>query len=835
MSASKLAKKYTRSLYGKIFIAFLLGCTTIIFALRITQNSFRKMLGTVQQLSAPNEKLKLVNSLFRDVVSLDQKQRAQTLRDSNKQYNPFIKESIQLQKRLDTLRALSMSDEGQRMRIDSMKQLLRERDRLFVSYLRLRAQLLNDHELSEQLMMLNTMIAENSTVADSNIITTEKKVTTTTIVPIDSMLETPETQEEKKSIWDKLFGRKKSTPQPLQKLIREELNIRVDTLATIREDSLVARLGAAVQSIEQKRQTGRNILLNRELRLTRAGNMLVSQVLEILQDIEAEELVQAENNTTTAHSLFNNSVDRMNTILACFMTGTALLILLIISDLVRSNRYRRQLVMAKEEAENLGMVKQRFLANMSHELRTPLQAIIGFSEQLKQQQHPAPEDINIIHRSSLHLLQIVNEVLDYSRIVSGSFALDPHPFDMQQLLAEVAGIMRQQAENKGLSLIFTTSISEPLPVTGDAFRMRQILFNLLGNAIKYTAAGQVLFEVTHHTEPGGIAFRFGIKDTGEGIPEADLERIFLQFEQATTAANSTGLGLSIVKALTDSMGGSVTAENNADRGALFTVAIVLPAAANLPERLTETSIATVQLNGCVWITDDDPFILKLCTTILEKHHIRYRAFSDPLQAADAIPPPDLVLAMIDIRMPGMSGPELFQLLQQKTGAGVKFVALTAQALPDERDHILEQGFDYLLMKPFMEKDFLEALAIAGHVKNITAARQKNESLNLSAIRIMTGGDEALLRAMLESFAVETAKDLEILEAAVTTNNIASYTEALHRIASRVGQLGDKPLAATIREAEIALRNGGVLSAAQQASIPSAIRLFIQQVTAAGGL
>lgn len=808
MSASQLAKKQSRSLYGKIIIAFLLGCGTIMFALHITRSSIGKMLGTVQQLSAPNEKLKLVNALFRDVVRLDQKQRAQSLQDRRKPYNPFLKESVLLQRRLDTLRAFSTGDDRQVKRIDSMQKILRERDKLFLSYLKLRAQLANDNELSEQLQVLNTVIAQNSTQADSNVITTEKKVTTTTIVPIDSMLETPENKEEKKSVWDKLFGRKKTAaPQPLQKLIKEELNIKIDTLATIREDTLIARLGEAVQAIESKRQSGRNILLDRELRLTRAGNMLVSQVLEILQDIESEELLQAEANNAAATNLFNNSIDRMNTIVACFMIGAAFLILLIISDLVRSSRYRTELIVAKDEAENLGMVKQRFLANMSHELRTPLQAIIGFSEQLKQQARPAPEDIEIIHRSSQHLLQIVNEVLDYSRIVSGRFVFNNQPFEMKALLSEVAEIMRLQAQHKGLTFVFETDIAQPLYVTGDAFRIRQVLFNLLGNAIKYTQKGSVQFHATH-TAGAATGFRFTVQDTGEGIPEADLERIFLQFEQATTNPNSTGLGLTIVKALTEGMGGTVTAENVTGSGALFTLLLSLPAAvADEPAQTVAGTDQLLPVSGMVWIIDDDPFILRLCTTILDKHRIAYTAFGDPLHAADTMLPAGVTHVMIDIRMPGMSGTELFSVLKEQAAPGTKFIALTAQALPDERGNILDAGFDYLLMKPFMERDFIAALSVGSDTAvNGSHPVGGGQAVDLSTIKRMTGEDEELFRIMLQSFADETRKDVQALDIFVKEADYAGAAECLHRIASRAGQLGNRQLAAAARAAEIQLRN-----------------------------
>jgi CheY-like chemotaxis protein len=460
-------------------------------------------------------------------------------------------------------------------------------------------------------------------------------------------------------------------------------------------------------------------------------------------------------------------------------------------------------------------------------LRTPLQAIIGFSEQLKQQERPAPEDIDIIHRSSQHLLQIVNEVLDYSRIVSGRFVFNNQPFELSALLTEVTGIMQLQARRKGLAFIFDTDIDPPLYVTGDAFRLRQILFNLLGNAVKYTQKGSVSFQVAHSRPDENIALHFTIQDTGEGIPEADLERIFLQFEQATIHPGSTGLGLSIVRALTEGMCGTVTAANIPGSGALFTLQLSLHAAAPMQEEQhNDTQFARLPA-GKVWIIDDDPFILRLCVTMLEKHNITYAAFNDPLQAAATAFPADVSHVMIDIRMPGMSGPELFALLKEKAAPGTKFIALTAQALPDERDHILDAGFDYLLMKPFMEKDFIGALTIGS---DITATEQSfNDSrvIDLSTIKNMTGDDDELFRRMLKSFADETEKDLHVLADAVTEQDNAAAAECLHRIASRAGRLGNKELAAAARTAEIRLRNNDLVTTSDLQTIITSVRDFVR--------
>lgn len=801
-------KRFSGAIYGKIIIAFLLGCITIALSWGISKVAFRKMLGTVQQLSAPNKKLRLVNNLFRDVVQLDQLQRTQALRDKKKPYNPFLKESAQLQRMLDTLSEGSSTSSKQFSRIDTLKKLLKQRDKLFVSYLQLRVELLNDSDLSTQLKNLAHEISQNTVQTDSNVITTENKVTTTTIVPLDSMLAAPEEQPEKRSLWDKLFGSKKKTaaPPPLQKLIKEELKVKVDTLALVREDSLITDLSDAIQAIESKRQNNRNTLLKRELAFTQAGNVLINKMLVILQDIESEEIKQVEQNNLAATALVNNSIHQTSLILIGFMIGAAALVFLIITDIARSNRYRKQLIVAKEEAEHLGQVKQRFLANMSHELRTPLQTIIGFSEQLRAQKNPQPADIDIIYRSSRHLLQIVNEVLDYSRIVSGKFSFSNKPFDVLGLLTEITETIYPLAEKKRLAFVFEHDLPASLSVSGDAFRLKQILYNLLGNAIKFTREGAVTLRVNHSASGENTIFHFAVTDTGIGIDPTDMQRIFNQFEQAEESDNtnfqSTGLGLSIVRALVNQQNGTISVSSQKGIGSTFTVDLTFANGNAAEQKLLPAHNVTDV--GKIWVVDDDPFILQLCSMILQKHHMLHQCFDRPEDALNASVDDAVKTMFLDIRMPGINGIELLHSLKEKyKDKNIRFIALTAQALPDEQERILAEGFDAILRKPFLEADFISMLQ-SGHATN---DNNNTEKFDFSALQKMIGDDPVVFRNVLTSFIHETEQDLDTLNQSITLQDFAATSEPLHRLAGRCGQMGFKDISRLLRQTEIAIRSG----------------------------
>ncbi len=751
------------------------------------------MLGTVKQLSAPDPKLQLVNKLLRDVVRLDQLQRAQTIANPKK-YNPFLKDSRDIQLTLDTLYALSSGNEAQLKGIDTMRRILRQRDEIFVSYMNLRNDYIKNDTLTSQIRLLSEFIGNPDMKTDSSVVTTEKKITTTTIEDVDT-----NATEERPSFWDRLVGRKKAPEvKQVKKLIQEELNIKIDTLAMAREDSVIQQISMAISNVENDRSLQRNKLIGRQQQLGRAGNMLITKLLSTLQDIETAELNRTEQNNTAATELVDAGLSRINFILIAFILCTALLAFLIFTDIAGSSKYKKELIAARDEAEQLGQVKQRFLANMSHEIRTPLQAIVGMAEQMKDDTRVKIEDVDIVYRSSQHLLQIVNEVLDYSRISSGKIMLENVPFNIKSLVDEVKDIINAQAVKKGLQLNYESNLSATAMYMGDPFRLRQILFNILGNAIKFTDNGSVTLHVKEHKNVVHSLISFTIADTGIGIPEADISLIFEDFEQANSSSTHTrqgsGLGLSIVRSLVETLKGNIKVSSQLNKGSVFTIQLPYEHADNT----TKTSIHDATIDnypGLIWIVDDDDFILRLCSAILTKHGVRHQCINKSTEAATMPIPADLSLVFLDIRMPDMDGFELCNVLKEKTkGTHMRFIALTAQALPNEREHILTSGFDSILAKPFMENDLLAA--ITGY--------NDTDNTNQSLLQFP--------KEIWQSFVNESRKDVDIIQVAIQHNDAPVISEHLHRLAGRMGQLNFTDFALNIRKAEIATRSSNQIPA-----------------------
>src|SRR5690606_8429329 len=477
--------KSTRSVRRKVIFVFLSCAVSLVLAWVISRDAFTEIMGTVESITTPEPKLETVSSISRDIMRLDQLQRAQAF-GGNTAYNSFSKESAAIIGSLDSLEQLSEGSEVQQLRIDSIKTLLRQRDKLFNAYVRVREKVVDGEELSEQLQSLSDIIYEPNT--ESKVVTTERKRRTTTIAGDTSAVTVPSTEDDR-GFFSRLFGRKPSE-QPQQvveerRMVEEEMETIIDTIRATQPDSILARIDSAVQRFQRLQRQQREQFVDREMELTVASNALISNMLSILHSVENEAMQQMEIDNLQAKAVVSESVWRIGGIILVFFLITAIMVYLILADIRRANADRVALEAAKEDAEYHAAAKQRFLANMSHELRTPLQSIIGYSEQLKQGQPEGNTKIDAIYQSSEHLLQIVNEILDYSRITSGKITLNEKPFEVKGLVSSVVAVMKTQAQAKGLELKLNTRVLGSGYVLGDAFRIKQILFNLLSNAVKF--------------------------------------------------------------------------------------------------------------------------------------------------------------------------------------------------------------------------------------------------------------------------------------------------------------------------------------------------------------
>ncbi|MBT1699687.1 response regulator [Fulvivirgaceae bacterium PWU4] len=785
-------KHSLKAVVRKIFAAFLLVSIAIVLALAIARFSFRELMSTVDELSAPNEKLAILNSVFEEITMLDQLQRAEAIKNPNTPYNIFLEQSAELNTMIDSLKKLPW-DTAQLIRLNEMKEILSERNKLFFSYLKVKANLLDNREFSVQLDTLAAILQNDNLAIDTTLITTQKKITTTYLRDTVSLK-----KGDQRSFLKKLFSRKKEQ-QPLDTpriKVQEELSVKVDTLAVARQNEALLEIEKIMREMEREQQQQQKKLQRQELELIHSNSLFVNQLLSILHEVEREEFQQMRDNNSHAVSVMSQSISRTNILMLCFFVAAAILVYLIWIDISRSNYYKEQLEKARDEAEELTKIKQRFLANMSHELRTPLQSIIGFAEQLKQKNTAAAkEEAEAIYSSSEHLLHIVNEVLDYSRISSGNFTMAREKFKVMALVREIEAAMRIQADRKHLTFLLDHEKAAEFTLTGDPFRLRQILYNLIGNAIKFTNRGFIKLTVNTVDEGSHVSCAFEVTDSGIGIEKSDLDRIFNQFEQANTliAKNygGTGLGLTIVKSLVDVQHGQLEVTSEPGIGSCFRVVLRFEKApGSLVGKTASARTATPpSFKGKVIVVDDDPLIVRLCALILKKNKIDFSTFNSGRDLLDVPPDAQASHIFLDIRMPDINGVDLCHSLRKQYGSATRFIALTAHVLPEERESLLKEGFDTILPKPFHERELLEVLNVAAAGEEETV----DERPNLSQLREMTLGDEMLFQSIVAQFVEETLDDLVRVKEKLSAGNEAAMREIIHKMSGRFAQLGIRSL------------------------------------------
>lgn len=800
---------------AKVTLVTLAGFLTIYTIHFAINKAFEKITTNIDELAKPNERLILVNDVFRNISKLNNVIHEESVSGRQNLSVSYTEFSETIANQIDSLSTLFENDIAQQERLNIIKDNLKIQETVLNEFLKIQHEYGLNNNLKKILSNINK---EKPTQTD---------ITTSSEEPENSEVE----DEQKKGLLRRIFKKKEKSDE-LEDIELAAERQKVDSLKT---EATYTR--KKIDIIEQSIATHSNrtrqlssLVQKKQFELLQTNNFLYQEVISIINEVEQEELAQQQAKTTDSFITAGNTIKHLNTVAATFIGTSLILFLLIIVDLSNSNKYRKRLEIATETERNEAKAKQHFLSNMSHEIRTPLQSIYGYTEQAMLSPEK-PININAIYNSAAHLLDIVNEVLDFSLISSGKINLTSEPFIPNEQINSVIEAMKPQCKNKNLECTYINNLPENLIIKGDPFRLKQILFNMIGNAIKFTDQGYIKLSSSYLNEKIIIE----IEDTGIGIDKIQLPKLFQEYTQTDpTIINKyggTGLGLSIVKKIVDIQNGEITVKSEVNKGTKFTIAIPYTRTESID---TETTSNRLELNKNfdkkVYVADDDRLILKLFSTIFQKYNIPHKTFENGNELIEIYKKEKADIVFLDMRMPKISGDKVCKMLRAITPdkKQLEIYALTAQTYTKEHyNELVNNGYNHLINKPFLESQILEVLNNSNTKKRETQ-RPSHADINLNPF-IKFGYDSSEIIELIDTIIIETKKDLENIKEAIGDKNVDDTTLILHKLAGRIGQIGEKELSARIRNKEITIKNNQSINDNFD-SIIKDIYMFVEKIT-----
>jgi signal transduction histidine kinase/DNA-binding response OmpR family regulator len=574
------------------------------------------------------------------------------------------------------------------------------------------------------------------------------------------------------------------------------------TLTDKQIDSILVSSKKILEDVRLKNQEKTTTQKNKEIELLR-NDLFISQKLnEILVEFESDVIKKANLNNLSREEAQQKTVSILTTAAVIGLIMTGLFFLLITSDFLKNQRYRKQLEIEKKKTESLLTAREQLIATVSHDLKTPLNTIQGFSELISMGGVSEKQNyyLSNIKSSSIYINQLVNDLLDFSKIEAGKIELENSVFELNNLIIEVAESIQSLYPTKPISLQFELDSIANLSLESDVLRIRQILSNLIGNAYKFTEKGFIKIAAKYHQNQLTII----VQDSGIGIESSKLNLIFNEFTQADKTIEKkyggTGLGLTICKKLAEILRGNLTVQSEVNKGSIFQ--LTLPA--KMVETKTEIPVISENKNKkfMIAVVDDDSSLLQLTTEFLKIYHFNVSSFDDPEELISSLKTTIYDAIITDIQMPKMSGFELINQIPKE----IPVIAITGQR-DLEKNVYDEKGFSAVLHKPYRSEDLLAVLSEVLHI-NIDVKPDLTEQseapikeYNLKNLKTMLDGDELAINEVLKAFIENTFSNLAIIEEAISNSDKKTIASISHRMIPMMNQLDVKETVLLLQKLE----------------------------------
>ena len=738
----KYDHKPPQRLYMKIFVGYFLLIGLVLTAAALVYIEYRNIECAVQEEEQTAERWKQANRTFETMFDLAMSE-LHTFTADKEGYEEYERKNLAAQQMLDSLKRL-YPEEKQLERIDSAKSILAEKS-------------------LQVLCLMGTF--KDLAHTDSLI---ECQIREMTLVEQKAIRELKKDSEQKKGSWiGRLFKKKNRKQEPVEQAA-ESRTQAVGRLTKLREE-----ISERNENLRSRMEMQTDSLRLRNEYLNKNFARLMHEFQQASTEQRAAEM--EEMLSMRRHSFFYIAGLTLFGMLLSFVLYS-----IIHRDIRRRYRERLKLIVLNEEKQEMLEQKERCMMTMSHELRSPLSAVMGYAELLPD--ISCEGEVNQIklniQQAGERMQSLLNTLLSYYRLTAGKVRVNPVLFSPQSIERTLGGLFSVAAEEKGLSL-HTEYVGDGLAVvSGDRERILQIGQNLLSNAIKFTDEGCVTLSVRF--EDGMMTMEVG--DTGPGMTDEEKKRAFEPFARLANAdvQEGFGLGLNITKELTEMLGGQLEVDSKKGKGTTFRITLPLPSASGIKEDIPELRTTDLPKNLRVIAVDDDKVILNLIQQQMEYAGVHCDTCRNPSEMVERLREGHYDLLLTDIRMPGMNGYELLELLRNSNVGNSKEVpvlVITAH-VPRKKEELMEAGFDGCLYKPFAREELYAAVnAALERGKERNGHEEETDEIDFSPLLVKEEDGKGMLHILRK----QTQRDMEVLADIVGRQDMDALTDMVHHL------------------------------------------------------
>ncbi|OIV43450.1 ATP-binding response regulator [Flavobacterium johnsoniae] len=777
-------KSYTALKVLFSYVALLALVVTVGWFLYSENVVYKKL---EDKIAFEKTKILRVSKLFSNVYKTESLARKTIQTNSESDFKSYLVETDSLKSRIDTLKQI-VTTQYQKTLLDSVTYLLSEKTKNI-------RQLKTIKNKAEDEVSVNTAIDE--------------------ITKMEFKLRKLELQDFNKNP-NQLGSYQRNVLQKYVDYLNQNIpDDSTNTLSKKASDSILANSKKLLSNVKLKAEKKKESLNFEENKLLKNEIAISDQLRKVLRIIEREIIINSIKN----NSLKEKSLKKVNEIVtASAIIGLILTIffsILIVSDYSKSQLYKKQLEIANFKTKNLLKSREQLISTVSHDLKTPLSTIVGYSELLGNSDINTKQSyfVKNIKNSSEYITQLVQDLLDFSRIEAGKITIEKVPFFLPEVIEDTAKNIQTVYKQKNIDLIINVDEKLNTRIVGDPFRLKQILTNIIGNAYKFTEEGHI--KISSYATENENFFIIRIEDTGIGIEKGNQKLVFEEFAQANENIEKkyggTGLGLAICQKIISFLGGRLTLESTFGKGSTFEIKIPLVFDhSEITVEEIKRNIARNTKKQTFIVIDDDINLLNLTSGVLRQDKHEVLSFSSAVKALEAIQTANFDFVITDIQMPEMDGFMFLEKLRNsKNGIyqNQPVIALTGRTDLDSSIYT-KAGFTTVVKKPYSPKILLETIQhiLDNETLPEVEIQDKEETTStqlysLETLKEFLGNDTDALKDVLKAFIISSNENLHLLENAIIDENIPEINSIAHRIAPMFRQIEARDIGTILKTLE----------------------------------